>query len=1308
MNMKQLLKKSLLLSLLAIIPMVVQAADQLTFTWKGSTSVKSFLVTFSLQNKPITIDWGDGKGPQSYTSEAGKNYGIKYANTDEYTVTVTSVYCNITQLMVEDKNITALDISKCPLISVVWCSGNSISELDLSKNTAMTYLTCNNNKLTSLDISKLTELLYLYAENNSIPSLNPTKCTKLKDLRIHNNLITSLDVSKNTQLEFLSCYNNSIGSLDVSKNIKLTYLNFRGSSIRTIDVSKNTALTTLNCSNNSLSTIDVTKNTALIEFYCNGNSFKNLDISKNTVLTDLSCGDNPLTSIDLSKNTALRTLRCNNNSLTELNIAVLTKLRVLYCQNNFLTNIDLSKNTVLQEIHCQENLLTTLDVSRNTILSRLECHTNLLTELNASNSSIKYLTCYSNQLSTLLFPTSLISLYCGSNRLSLSTLYAGYRTGASNMPSLGVQTHETEYMQEGNASFSLAGEMTINGVQTSFDITKNGVKAIEGTDYVLDYGKENITFLNQGEYSVMMASGSILNSISNCYVIKTFNVIKNETITYAWTGSSKVKSIKLAATSGKGFTIDWGNGSGAKTYTGTGEMQQYDQPSAYGNENTYTVTITGTAGCSFSELDMLESGVTSINISQSPNLTMLNCSYNALTTLDVSKNPKLRALSCVGNKLTGLDVTKNIKLDEFYCSYNLLTELNVGNNMNLESMDCTSNLLTKLDITRNFKLNNLYCSNNLLSELDITVSVKLNYLDCSNNSITSLDFRGKNNLTNLNTHENSLPLSVLYAASVLPKLTDRVMGTQTFEPQNIDYSIPYSLKGEMAIGGNQTAFSVIRGGENAVLNTDYKLDYTNETITFLTGGDFEVTMTNSAIASNADYPAKIIIPFKVKGPDQIILQWKGSMTSSKALYIKATNEKKFTIDWGNGTKENATGIGSKTGYSKRYNSSNVFTVTITGEYGCDFTIFDVHDQEMLSLDLTAVPLLNYLHCNGNNLVTLDLSKNIELEVLYCYANQLTSLDVASPLLNFLACFSNQLESLDLTRNAKLMNLQCYNNKLKELNTTGLETLATMYCQNNELVSLDVPTTISILNCANNKLEELDLSNCSYLSSLICNSNKLTSLNIARSTPRDGTTCYDNQLSLNTLHTIQTYMSSYNPKNFGTQTYETQKAFKNNAFSLRGNMKVGSFGGVNSNIVVKKEGNTAVENTDYSLDFSAQTITFFTTGSYELTITNTAITSSAEYPAMVIMPVEVVLGNAIDEVQAATLSIYPNPVTDILNINYAGLQIDYLEIVDMNGQIVMRENNLTGESIPVAHLPKGIYLLRTTIDGKSIVSKFTKR
>jgi len=73
-----------------------------------------------------------------------------------------------------------------------------------------------------------------------------------------------------------------------------------------------------------------------------------------------------------------------------------------------------------------------------------------------------------------------------------------------------------------------------------------------------------------------------------------------------------------------------------------------------------------------------------------------------------------------------------------------------------------------------------------------------------------------------------------------------------------------------------------------------------------------------------------------------------------------------------------------------------------------------------------------------------------------------------------------------------------------------------------------------------------------------------------------------------------------------------------------------------------------------------------------------------------------------------LSLYPNPVNDLLFIN---MQLEEshnlnVEIIDVNGKIVYQRSNLksnTGESISLAHLQQGIYFCRIQ-NGETVLTK----
>jgi len=68
-------------------------------------------------------------------------------------------------------------------------------------------------------------------------------------------------------------------------------------------------------------------------------------------------------------------------------------------------------------------------------------------------------------------------------------------------------------------------------------------------------------------------------------------------------------------------------------------------------------------------------------------------------------------------------------------------------------------------------------------------------------------------------------------------------------------------------------------------------------------------------------------------------------------------------------------------------------------------------------------------------------------------------------------------------------------------------------------------------------------------------------------------------------------------------------------------------------------------------------------------------------------------------------IFPNPTTDILYFSNLNFQPERVQLVAMNGQVIDFE--CESNSVDVAGLTPGTYLLRVEIDGKIKQSRFTK-
>ena len=363
------------------------------------------------------------------------------------------------------------------------------------------------------------------------------------------------------------------------------------------------------------------------------------------------------------------------------------------------------------------------------------------------------------------------------------------------------------------------------------------------------------------------------------------------------------KSFRIAATANEQFIIDWGNGYDVDTVTGTGGLQTLIH--TYNNHYTqYTITITGlTNDCAFTDFDCSSKKVTSLNVHNCPYLSNINCSNNLLTDLYVCNHPhfislncsnnlltdlqvcnckQLRYLNCSNNKLTTLNVVSNSKLlGTLDCSNNQLTTLNV-NNYPTEALICYGNQLTNLEVKGNNWLFTLNCSNNQLVDLDVSNCTRLQSLDCSNNQLINLDVSNCTGLRNLDysnnqltslslrkgvftvicCYENHLQLSDLYNTyKALSSSGIGRLGTQRFALREVKVLELIDYTSQSEIANISTIFKIEKNGMLASPN-DYKVSSAGR-IYFKDTGYYTVTMTNSAIVSQASYPAQVIAEFNV-------------------------------------------------------------------------------------------------------------------------------------------------------------------------------------------------------------------------------------------------------------------------------------------------------------------------------------------------------------------------------------------------------------------------------------------------------------
>jgi len=136
---------------------------------------------------------------------------------------------------------------------------------------------------------------------------------------------------------------------------------------------------------------------------------------------------------------------------------------------------------------------------------------------------------------------------------------------------------------------------------------------------------------------------------------------------------------------------------------------------------------------------------------------------------------------------------------------------------------------------------------------------------------------------------------------------------------------------------------------------------------------------------------------------------------------------------------------------------------------------DILDDYVLTSNIKDVVELNLENLQVKNLTGIQDFES--LNKLYCEENQLTSLDVSkNTSLLLLVCSSNQLTSLDVSKNTSLLLLVCFNNQLTSLDVSYNTELRSLYCYNNQLTNLDVSNNL-------------------FLSTLVCSNNQITCIKV---------------------------------------------------------------------------------------------------------------------------------------------------------------------------------------------------------------------
>ncbi|SDW50529.1 T9SS type A sorting domain-containing protein [Flavobacterium degerlachei] len=149
--------------------------------------------------------------------------------------------------------------------------------------------------------------------------------------------------------------------------------------------------------------------------------------------------------------------------------------------------------------------------------------------------------------------------------------------------------------------------------------------------------------------------------------------------------------------------------------------------------------------------------ISTLNISTLKELKYLDCAWNSIKTLDVSSLKNLETIVCTQGSLTSINLTGLDKLHHLHLDGNALVDLNLSGLTSLKYIDCGYNRLTKLDLSGITQLEDLICNDNKITSFtNLADCPEITRMWVQQNELSSIDFSKCSKLKDLWADDNKL------------------------------------------------------------------------------------------------------------------------------------------------------------------------------------------------------------------------------------------------------------------------------------------------------------------------------------------------------------------------------------------------------------------------------------------------------------------------------------------------------------------------------------------------------------------------
>ncbi len=517
-----------------------------------------------------------------------------------------------------DNAINSLKVDNCPELAVLYCQNNALTTLDLSACSKLENVNASHNNLTSMTTGTQPLLEKLYIGYNALEALNLSGCSALADLQVEHNYLADLDLSANTKLWWLHIFANRFSEPGAFIEKLPTAAQSPGmiyvvdeqyadeaNYFLMSDVSALSAKGWVACDYDG-----GTDHGYMIGQFYNGADYVPT-ISEQTITFTTSRTVGQTINLEIAA----------SNSITIDGVA---ETSYLGKRTFTLTNQTVTIKGDVTELDCSGCDLTSLTISENSKLTYLDCHNNAISSLEVIDAgSLAQLHCQQNALEHMVVSgcNGLYRINCYINKLKgsemrtfVNSLYYGQATN----PYLFIIDTKAPNDAEGNVATVDDVKVATDKGWSVFDYI-NGDRYGMGTPYA---GSESGDPILPEQYFTFTRPTADYTMMTVKFADSNYTPV--------------VEGAEIAGWNGEALTLNL-------------------------TEN--TVKVYGDA----TELLMLYSQLSAIDVTHLPHLASLNVALNDITALDLSGNAALTSLSCEMNLLTDLDLSACPALNYLNC-----------------------------------------------------------------------------------------------------------------------------------------------------------------------------------------------------------------------------------------------------------------------------------------------------------------------------------------------------------------------------------------------------------------------------------------------------------------------------------------------------------------------------------------------------------------------------------------------------------------------------------------------------------------